>query len=386
MSLVLLGVLIALVLLVFGKNIAPQVQIHPKVRYLLAALVVAATLILSMVKVVPPGHVGVLVFMGKVYGTITEGVHLINPLANLELMSVRTKEVFEHAEAPSKEGLNVALEVSCLYHLNPTEAANIYRQVGPNFEAVVVNPQFRAAIRGITVNHEAKDLYTSSRELIASEIFKDLEENLGKRGVVVETILLRKIDLPKLVVEAINAKLTQKGAYITLSVVAAMAVFAAVIYMAHYTRFGRTIYAMGGNNGDNEQSVRLMALPVDRTKVLVYTFNGFCLALAGILLSIYTGSGHGMYGTALELTVIAAVVIGGTALTGGEGYVFGAVFGVLITILIQTMILIQGTLISWWTLIMIGVITLFFIGVQAFFSNLKIGQASGDRASRARRP
>jgi hypothetical protein len=92
-----------------------------------------------------------------------------------------------------------------------------------------------------------------------------------------------------------------------------------------------------------------------------------------------------MYGSALELTVIAAVVIGGTALTGGEGYVFGAVFGVLITILIQTMILIQGTLISWWTLIMIGVITLFFIGVQAFFSHLKIGQASGDKASRAKR-
>ena len=120
---------------------------------------------------------------------------------------MRTKEAFEHAEAPSKEGLNVALEVSCLYHLNPAEAANIYRQVGPNFEAVVVQPQFRAAIRGITVNHEAKDLYTSGRELISNEIFQDLETNLGKRGIIVESILLRKIDLPKLVVEAINAKL-----------------------------------------------------------------------------------------------------------------------------------------------------------------------------------
>jgi len=138
---------------------------------------------------------------------IPEGVHLVNPLANMELMSVRTKEVFEHAEAPSREGLNVALEVSCLYHLKPAEAANVYRQVGPNYEEVVVKPQFRSAIRGITVSHEAKDLYTSSRELISNEIFKDLEENLGKRGMVVETILLRKVDLPNLVVEAINAKL-----------------------------------------------------------------------------------------------------------------------------------------------------------------------------------
>ena len=128
-----------------------------------------------------------------------------------------------------------------------------------------------------------------------------------------------------------------------------------------------------------------MGLPVNRTKVLVYTFNGFCSALAGIFLSIYTGSGHGAYGNGLELTVIAAVVIGGTALTGGEGYVFGALFGVLITILIQTMIQIQGKLISWWTLIMVGVITLFFIGIQSLFANLKIGQTSGDKKSRAKR-
>jgi prohibitin 1 len=206
MNLVLLGVLIALALLVLSPNL-PQFQFLARIRWVLAGAVLAITLILSMVRLVPPGQVGVLILFGKVYGTIPEGVHLVNPLASMELMSVRTKEIFEHAEAPSKEGLNVILEVSCLYHLNPAEAANIYRQVGPNFEAVVVNPQFRAAIRGITVNHEAKDLYTSSRELISNEIFHDLESNLGKRGIIVETILLRKVDLPKLVVEAINAKL-----------------------------------------------------------------------------------------------------------------------------------------------------------------------------------
>jgi simple sugar transport system permease protein len=216
-------------------------------------------------------------------------------------------------------------------------------------------------------------------------IGRGLAYTISNESVAINDRTYELLSRIKILIPGLSDVVTQKGAYITISVVVAMTVFAIVIYMAHFTRFGRTIYAMGGNNGANEQSARLMGLPVDRTKVLVYTFNGFCSALAGILLSIYTGSGHGMYGTSLELTVIAAVVIGGTALTGGEGYVFGAVFGVLITILIQTMILIQGTLISWWTLIMIGVITLFFIGVQAFFSNLKIGQASGDRASRARR-
>ena len=128
----------------------------------------------------------------------------------------------------------------------------------------------------------------------------------------------------KILIPGLSDPVTQKGDYITISVVVAMIVFAIAIYMAHYTRFGRTIYSIGGNNGANEQSARLMGLPVNRTKVLVYTFNGFCSALAGIFLSIYTKSGQGLLGNGMELTVIAAVVIGGTSLLGGEGYVFGA--------------------------------------------------------------
>ncbi len=189
----------------------------------------------------------------------------------------------------------------------------------------------------------------------------------------------------KILIPGLSDVATHKGDYITPSVVVAMIVFIAAIYMAHYTRFGRTIYSLGGNGGANEQSARLMGLPVNQTKMLVYTFNGFCSALAGIFLSIYTRSGQGLLGNTMELTVIAAVVIGGTTLAGGEGYVFGALFGVLITILIQTMIQIQGTLITWWTLIMVGLITLFFIGLQSLIANLKIGQAAGSKISRAKR-
>ena len=122
-------------------------------------------------------------------------------------MNVRTQEIFEHAEAPSKEGLNIVLEVSCLYHLNPQEAVQVYRQIGLKYEDIVVKPQFRSAIRGVTVRHDAKDLYTSSRELIANEIFEDLATDLSKRGIEVEKILLRRIQLPASVVEAINSKL-----------------------------------------------------------------------------------------------------------------------------------------------------------------------------------
>jgi len=203
MNLFLLGVFIALALVVLGKNV-PQLA---GMRWLLAGVVLVVFLVPSAVRMVPAGHVGVLVLFGKVYGTIPEGVNLVNPAVTMELMSVRTKEVFEHAEAPSKEGLNVTLEVSCLYHLLADQADRVYRQIGANYEEVVVKPQFRSAIRGVTVRHEAKDLYTSSRELIANEITQDLEEDLRQRGILVEKILLRQISLPKSVVEAINSKL-----------------------------------------------------------------------------------------------------------------------------------------------------------------------------------
>ena len=149
----------------------------------------------------------ILVLFGKVYGSIPEGLHVVNPLASVVQMTARTQEVFEHAEAPSREGLNVELEVTCLYHLLPDQAAQVYRQIGPRYEDVVVKTQFRAAIRGATVKHDAKDLYTSGRELIANQILKDLSVDLHQRGIEVEKILLRRINLPKIVAEAINSKL-----------------------------------------------------------------------------------------------------------------------------------------------------------------------------------
>jgi simple sugar transport system permease protein len=153
-------------------------------------------------------------------------------------------------------------------------------------------------------------------------------------------------------------------AFISISVVIFLAVLLVALYLAHLTRFGRTVYAIGGN----EQSALLMGLPVARTKILVYTFNGFCSALAGVVFSIDLLSGYGLYTNGLELDAIAAAVIGGTQLTGGVGYVFGTVFGVLIEGLIQTLIIFQGNLSSWWTKIAVGALTLLFIVMQSAFA------------------
>jgi simple sugar transport system permease protein len=135
------------------------------------------------------------------------------------------------------------------------------------------------------------------------------------------------------------------------------------IYLSYYTRFGRTVYAIG----NNEQSARLMGLPVGRTKITVYVFSGFCSALAGIVWSISLLSGYGGYAPGMELDAIASVVIGGTLLTGGVGGVIGTLFGVLINGTIVSILQFNGTLSSWWTRIGVGVLTLIFIGIQSVF-------------------
>lgn len=153
---------------------------------------------------------------------------------------------------------------------------------------------------------------------------------------------------------------TDDGLVITPSGVIALAVVIIAFVTLHYTRFGRTVYAIGGG----EQSARLMGLPVARTKVLVYVISGTCAGLGGLLFAIFSRSGYALTGVGMELDAIAAVVIGGTLLTGGSGFVLGSVLGVLVLGLIQTIITFQGTLSSWWTKIFIGALLLIFVVLQ----------------------
>ena len=147
---------------------------------------------------------------------------------------------------------------------------------------------------------------------------------------------------------------------ITPSVIIALVTVAIAVWVLHATRFGRTVYAIGGG----EQSGLLMGLPVARTKVLVYVISGFCSGLAGVLFTFYTLSGYPLTAIGTELDAIAAVVIGGTLLTGGYGFVLGSVLGVLVLGVIQTIITFEGTLSSWWTKIFIGALLLVFIILQ----------------------
>ncbi|MUT67178.1 galactofuranose ABC transporter, permease protein YjfF [Paenibacillus sp. NEAU-GSW1] len=154
------------------------------------------------------------------------------------------------------------------------------------------------------------------------------------------------------------------GSFISISVIVALVMLAIAIFIAHYTKFGRNVYAVGGN----EQSALLMGLPVGRTKIMVYMFSGFCSALAGVVFTFYMLSGYGLHAVGLELDAIAASVIGGTLLTGGVGYLVGTLFGVFIQGVIQTIISFEGNLSSWWTKIVIGVLLFFFILLQRLLS------------------
>jgi len=150
---------------------------------------------------------------------------------------------------------------------------------------------------------------------------------------------------------------------LSIGAVLALLVVVAGIWIAHATRFGRTVYAIG----DSETSARLMGLPVDSTLVGVYALSGFCSALAGVIYTFYMLSGYSQHALGLELDAIAAVVIGGTMLAGGTGYVIGTLIGVLILGLIQTMIVFDGTLSSWWTRIAIGLLLFVFCVLQRLF-------------------
>ncbi|MBL8131834.1 MAG: sugar ABC transporter permease YjfF [Anaerolineae bacterium] len=139
------------------------------------------------------------------------------------------------------------------------------------------------------------------------------------------------------------------------------------IIIAHYTRFGRNIYAMGGNN----TAALLLGVPVGRTTIGVYTLSSFLAALAGIVYALYTKSGYPRAAIGVELDAIAAVVIGGTLLTGGVGFVAGTFLGVMIQGIIQTYVNFDGTLNSWWTKIVIGLLLFLFIIIQKVLTSYR---------------
>ena len=164
-------------------------------------------LLFSSVTRVGTGHVGVLTLFGRVTNeTLGEGIHLINPLKTNNEMSIQTQTLKESASVPSSEGLMMSLDTSLIYHLTPDRAAEVFQKIGADYENVVVEPTLRSAIREATASHSANALYTGEREMVGKQIFEQVNEQLTKRGLTVENVLLRDIQLPATLKASIEAK------------------------------------------------------------------------------------------------------------------------------------------------------------------------------------
>jgi prohibitin 1 len=154
---------------------------------------------------VDTGNVGVLTKFGRVTGDVLpEGIHLIDPLKSSNQLSVRTQEQKETASVPSSEGLMMTLEASLLFHLDKDRAADVYQRLGSDYQVKIVEPTMRSAMREATSSHGANALYTG--EQVAKEIESNLASQLSARGVVVEKVLLRDIQLPESLKRSIELK------------------------------------------------------------------------------------------------------------------------------------------------------------------------------------
>ncbi len=173
----------------------------------LAILVAVIIVVMASTTSIPTGNVGVLTLFGRVTGeTLPEGIHLVNPLKSVQKLSVQTQSVKESANVPSNEGLILALDTSLLFRLNKDKAAEVYQKVGADYAEKIVEPTLRAAIRASTSAHTANALYTNARELVQQQIQDELTAQLAPRGVIVENVLLRDVQLPAMLKGSIEAK------------------------------------------------------------------------------------------------------------------------------------------------------------------------------------
>lgn len=207
-----LAVLLVIVLAVVLTILSRAGVIRPGSGRGLAGLAVGIFGLLAFSKalvVIPAGHVGVVDLFGQVSpNTLKSGIQIINPLARVVKMSVKTQEIKEVMDVPSKEGLTMQIELSVLFHLDPEKAQDVYRTVGEEYAGVLLEPQFRSVARGVTAAYEAKALYTSEREQLAMVITTDLRKLVEARGIIIEATPMRKLTLPMRLSGAIEEKLS----------------------------------------------------------------------------------------------------------------------------------------------------------------------------------
>jgi len=169
--------------------------------------IILVVFLFSSVTSVATGHVAVLTRFGRVTGTVLgEGIHFKNPMDSANIMRIQTQELKETATVPSNEGLIMTLDASLIFRLKPESAPEVFRTLGQNYVETIVEPNLRSAIRSATAAHTANALYTGAREEVANQIRSEMAAQMLSRGVEIETVLLRDVQLPATLKASIEAK------------------------------------------------------------------------------------------------------------------------------------------------------------------------------------
>jgi len=204
----LLAILATILAFTFSVTAKKRGKLQEANFALIGSFIALVLSLIQVLTVIPAGSVGVIDFLGNVSSeTLKSGVNIVNPLAEVVKFNIKTQELKETMSVPSQEGLTVQLEISLLFSLDPDNASKIYKSVGPNYADIILIPQFRSVVRGVTAKYDARALYTASREILAKQIKDELAGLVGPRGILIETVPFRQIVLPPGLTASIEEKL-----------------------------------------------------------------------------------------------------------------------------------------------------------------------------------
>ncbi len=217
--------IIGVILFIVGITMTPtneQTKRAKGAMRIIGIIVAAAGILLASITIIPAGHVGVKVLFGKTQdGFLTEGMHVINPLLDIEEFSTRTQNYTMSSTGEegqkmgddairilSNDGLEVNIDLTILYRVSPASAPVIFKKIGMNYQNIIVRPVTRTGIRNSAARFNAIELFAEKRAEFETEIIDNISDTLTRRGFHLEQILIRKIDLPSKVKESIERKIT----------------------------------------------------------------------------------------------------------------------------------------------------------------------------------
>jgi regulator of protease activity HflC (stomatin/prohibitin superfamily) len=221
---VVLSLIIGIVLLVLSfslKNKVSSLSKYEGTLKILAVIIIALGLFSSMFKQIDAGNVGVKSLYGSVQSDVLEsGLHLVNPLVDVTDFDIQTQNYTMsavHAEGAqegddairvlSNDGLEVVIDLTVLYRISPADAPKIFKQIGVNYTDKIVRPVTRTRIRDNAVYYDAVALYSTKRNEFQQRIFKTIEADFKNRGLILEQLLIRNINLPASVKLTIESKI-----------------------------------------------------------------------------------------------------------------------------------------------------------------------------------